>query len=234
MKSTQFPSKQLILSSKFTLIELLIVIAIIAILAAMLLPALNKAKETAQSIRCVGNLRQVCLAARQYANDYHGYVPFYYVATGDMYWGKRLVTEKYLPDGKVLLCPSSYPSKWSGSYASTYAIRMYFYFNINDTQLFVMASDTRINMGKPSEQILYLDSIRQSTGNVPMQHYIIDNSVTSVASNTYGMANAAHKTGLINASYADGHAASADRQSMKKSSIKYYAEYKSNIPICNY
>ena len=96
MKNNLKPLNIMNIIRRFTLIELLVVIAIIAILAAMLLPALNKARDNAQSIACVNNLKQTSLALLMYADDFQQFVPA--AMYSGMTWARFLGTQtNYLP-----------------------------------------------------------------------------------------------------------------------------------------
>ena len=91
---------------KFTLIELLIVISIIAILASMLLPGLQKAREAGITAKCLNNQKQIFLGLHSYTADYNDMVPKSYADQGiNKEWNWKLSVNGYVKSA-LFICPS--------------------------------------------------------------------------------------------------------------------------------
>lgn len=213
---------------KFTLIELLIVIAIITILAAMLLPALNKAREKAHATNCVNNFKQVGISMSLYLNDNDEMFPRYGTSEGgkNLAWSGNLARGNYLPSAKSLICPAI-PT--SGEYVEKLQKRM-------DEKEFLYSSSTNLEwtyisqgynynyigevnrtasgaysakcnwtklsrLKSPSRIIQFADSKRNS-GSFDSGFYIIDCDYTT--STALGNICARHG-GTVTTTWCDGH-----------------------------
>lgn len=127
----------------FTLVELLVVIGIIAALVAILLPALSKAKESANRVKCGANLKQLGVAFQLYTTDYKGWFPacaagvrpedwIYWQSDRDInegvivkYFGKKFNPGVYLCPSDDITSHLNYPTGYNYSYTINYNITGY-------------------------------------------------------------------------------------------------------------
>lgn len=219
----------------FTLVELLVVIGIISTLVAILLPALNKAREAAKTVQCLSNERQIGMAFAMYANlykdffppdkdrwtavDQHGFQPF---------WDGILFQQHLIGDVRLFRCPAfgnPDPSKpdfgaiaASSSRSPSYAYWQYIHYGYNINWIGSsgrLYSDARkwqpakrSQLRKPAQTIVLVDSYMFNQ-NVQWGSYaVLDYQPSSPASILgFGLPAARHESS-VNVLWADGHVSS--------------------------
>ena len=225
------------MKKKFTLIELLIVISIIAILAALLLPALNKAGEKAREISCVNNLKQVMLSEQFYASDYNDQMPLIVTGRwGILYWPEILSTNRYVRNTKIYNCPSNQtkPSpNWnvygmwraanSGYGDKTWKDRideLGGFVDIKASPESICYRSNRIR--QPSATVIFADSVQIPGGKQiaywASQEYLDGNKAVHTIHST-----------RANVAFADGHAGGNTAEQLSRTALKIKNTYTRNL-----
>ncbi|MBE6373920.1 MAG: DUF1559 domain-containing protein [Lentisphaerae bacterium] len=214
-------------SNQFTLIELLIVIAIIAILAGMLLPALNQVRATARKTNCLSNLRQLGTGILLYADD-HTYLPFssnnkvlsdnrrmWFDVLGKDYLG--FVPPGRYKAGKSINTPVICPATTASVFTATYVINGTFSAGDGETEATLKNVKPLRKATMASRTLLLMDfgdnNSQKDPGGVSDVGGIhcIDYPHRIIAGSSRSMMRFPHPNQSLNILFADGHAGTQKR-----------------------
>lgn len=191
----------------FTLIELLVVISIITILVAMLLPAINKARNRCITINCVNNQKQCFSLISFYAGDFKGVMPYYsnYDAL-DHYWTTFLFAGGYTKNRNtnIFHCPDQWRGNEPGtaSYGLFKASSAYTAFPATSTKWWSLSL---FSLKKTSRTIIVTDN-RLNNVATPDQYYVTDRYANSANNGAIYLRHG----NRANIAFADGHVESSD------------------------
>jgi prepilin-type N-terminal cleavage/methylation domain-containing protein len=191
----------------FTLIEMLVVIAIIAILASVLFPVFARARENARRSSCLSNLKQLGLAMMQYSQDFdekmvpgfidHGVAGAYTLpngAAGSRYMQWYHMLYPYMKNIQIMNCPSEPDVVWTtGSYTGRIP------YGYNNTSMFTLGCGTNcgVHMGLPLASGAALSAIEDASGTIMIadsKYYVVSFRVVLPAEDFLTKANLTNGT----------------------------------------
>ncbi len=195
--------RMIVRHQEFTLIELLVVISIIAILAGMLLPALNATRDKAKDISCKSNLKQMNLAYTMYSNDSNEwFFPARGSAAGDIDWRTRLIRDKYL-NNKTILCPAEIQQPDQGGYGLNFLLFGYRFDSPTTPGIRLPALIKMLKYnGKSYNPVVFIDTCNVIQKPDSDERILVGGDYTQLyqlSPTRYAPANARHKAGGMSA-----------------------------------
>jgi prepilin-type N-terminal cleavage/methylation domain-containing protein/prepilin-type processing-associated H-X9-DG protein len=203
----------------FTLVELLVVIAVIGILASLLLPALGRAKARARSIQCLNHLKQLGVATLIYADENQDKVQLHFPGEPAKTWGSALSTNQHLTASNLFVCPSYSPKEFK-DWRRIYGIRL-----DPPAKYTSGAFDEILHLDKirgPSGYLHLADTTSRGRGGFKAEQYFYFRVMSEKE------VHARHQ-GRANGLFLDGHVESVGRKQLESLGIDALYE-RDNIP----